>query len=506
MALMLGTPRLVFCAAVFGFSLPCAVARGQSNEAGPAVHQGAETPCLVGQPRADYKARRQALMKRIREIELERGDDLAAARAPAGAGTVSVEPIVVLIGQDESFFTPIGDAKYRQKSEFLYLTGVEAPSACVILLPREGKETLYLPPLVRGGHSLEPAAEVEPGSGAAEKLGFERVASTADFLADLFRAIADPRVRGRGRSGAAVVYAVRREGLGSDATFLRFLREGAPNTEVKDISPLLGELRKAKSAAEIVLLRKAIAVTGVAQREVAATLRPGLFEYELEGKIVGTFTAQGAERAGFSSIVGSGPNSTIPHYFANRRKLEAGDLVVVDIGAEFQYYTADITRTYPASGTFSPRQREIYQLVLDVQTSCAQRVRPGETTLREMTGWARAAFRESPLKAKDREGREQTIDHFFIHGLGHYLGMDVHDVGDTGKPLQPGEVFTIEPGLYIPSENLGVRIEDDYLVTDQGLEKLSEAIPSDPDGIERRIAAARAATGAAAEAERESRP
>jgi Xaa-Pro aminopeptidase len=195
--------------------------------------------------------------------------------------------------------------------------------------------------------------------------------------------------------------------------------------------------------------------------------------------------------------VGSGPNSTIPHYFANNRQLEDGELVVVDIGAEYQYYTADITRTYPVSGKFTPRQREIYQLVLDAQTEAAKQVKTGTTLLMPLTGFVREYFRKSPLRAKGEDGKEYTMDHFFIHGLGHYLGMDVHDVGNYAKPLQVGEVFTIEPGIYIKSENLGIRIEDDYLLTG-GLEKLSKDIPSDPDEIERRIAEAKSTPASAA--------
>jgi Xaa-Pro aminopeptidase len=292
-----------------------------------------------------------------------------------------------------------------------------------------------------------------------------------------------------------LVYTFSKEGRiaspGGDAQFLKFLKEGAPTTEIKDITPLLAELRKAKTTAEIALLQKAIDITGVAQDDVVKSIRPGLFEYELEAKIQAAFIAGGAQRSGFASIVGSGPNSTIPHYFANRRKLEDGDLVVVDIGAEYNYYTADITRTYPANGKFTPRQRAIYQLVLDAQSAAAARVKVGETKLRDMTAWAREFLKQSPLRAKDRDGTEHTMEHFFIHGLGHYLGMDVHDVGDGSKPFQPGEVFTIEPGIYIPSEDLGVRIEDDYLTTERGLEKLSKNIPSDPDEIERLIAQAK---------------
>jgi Xaa-Pro aminopeptidase len=176
--------------------------------------------------------------------------------------------------------------------------------------------------------------------------------------------------------------------------------------------------------------------------------------------------------------------------------------VVVDIGAEFNYYTADITRTYPASGKFTPRQREIYQLVLDAQKNAEGRVNPGETKLRELTRWTREFLKESPLRAKDKDGNEHSMDHFFIHGLSHYLGMDVHDVGNINKPFQPGEVFTIEPGIYIPSENLGVRIEDDYLVTEKGLTKLSKDIPSEPDRVEELIARARAKANQGADASR----
>lgn len=223
-------------------------------------------------------------------------------------------------------------------------------------------------------------------------------------------------------------------------------------------------------------------------------IRPEIHEYQLEGKLIGAFLNGGALRPGFASIVGSGPNATIPHYFANDRKIEDGDMVVVDIGAEYKMYTADITRTYPANGKFTPRQREIYQLVLDAQTAAFEHTKLGKTTMAELTEFVRDYFRKSPLRAKDTDGKEYTMEHFFIHGLGHYLGMDVHDVGDYAKPMQVGEVFTIEPGLYIRPENIGVRIEDDYLMTETGPVKMSKNIVSDIDGIEKKIAAGRAKT------------
>jgi Xaa-Pro aminopeptidase len=255
-------------------------------------------------------------------------------------------------------------------------------------------------------------------------------------------------------------------------------------------------MRKLKSTAEISLLQKAIDITGEAIRDIATNLKPGMYEYEVQAILEAAFTRNGSERPGFPSIVGSGIFSTILHYSENHKKIDAGDLVVCDIGAEYSLYMADITRTFPASGKFTPRQREIYQLVLNTQAHAAANWRPGMTN-RDLHQFAVEFLQKSPLRARDLDGREYTMDHFFIHGLGHYLGMDVHDVGNYSKPMQVGEVFTIEPGIYIQTEKLGVRIEDDYLVTPENtLRKLSAAIPSAPDDIERIMATASPRPGA----------
>jgi len=277
------------------------------------------------------------------------------------------------------------------------------------------------------------------------------------------------------------------------AEAVRRLKEGAPERTFRELAPILHSMRKAKSPTEIVLLQKAIDITGEANEEVIRAIEPGKFEYQLEGKIIGAFLDGGALRPGFASIVGSGPNATIPHYFDNNRKMEDGDLVVVDIGAEYELYTADVTRTYPVNGKFTPRQRALYQLVLDAQAEAEKHMKPGETRLGQMTGFVSNYLRKSPLRAKDANGNEQTMDRFFIHGLSHYLGMDVHDVGSLSEPMKVGEVFTIEPGLYIKGENIGIRIEDDYLMTETGPVKLSGKIASTPDEIEAKIARARSA-------------
>jgi Xaa-Pro aminopeptidase len=183
-------------------------------------------------------------------------------------------------------------------------------------------------------------------------------------------------------------------------------------------------------------------------------------EYEVEAAVEYEFRRGGAERPGFASIIGSGPFSTVLHYDKSTRRMESGDVVVVDIGAEYSGYSADVTRTYPVSGKFSARQREIYQIVLDAQKAALAHVKPG-ATLGDIHRAAMAHIRS--------KGYEKN----FIHGTSHYIGLEVHDVGSTSRPLEANMVITVEPGIYIPEEQLGIRIEDDVLVTPGGYRLLS---------------------------------
>ena len=452
------------------------------------VGLGSEGPTspLLGQPKEEYARRRRDLMERIKTADAAANATRAALN---GAASPPPGPVVVLIGAG----APDDESKFHQLHDFAYLTGVEAENAALILRPDTGEETLYLPP-------RDPFQErwtgptLAPGPDATARTGFARVESSALFLADLFRAVADPRSGSRSRAGTVHLLepTPRPAATTTSARFARFLRDGAPGARFVDLAPRLAEMRKVKSDPELTLIRRAIAATATAQDDVARLVAPGVNEGRLEGAILAAFHAGGAARAAFPSIVGSGLNSTVLHYARNDRTMTDGDLVVIDIGAEVGGYAADITRTYPANGVYSPRQKEIYQLVLDTQSHVAAQTKTGDTTIAIQNRWARDFLRASPLRGKDADGTEHTMDHFFVHGLGHYVGLDVHDVGDPSKPLAPGEVITIEPGLYLPAEGFGVRIEDDYLVTPDGLEKLSEDIPSDPSEIERRIAAHRA--------------
>jgi Xaa-Pro aminopeptidase len=205
-----------------------------------------------------------------------------------------------------------------------------------------------------------------------------------------------------------------------------------------------------------------------------------MWEYELEALIEYTFRRQGAERVGFPTIVGTGINGTTLHYDKGRRQTVAGDLVVMDIGAEFGYYSADVTRTIPVNGRFTPRQRQLYDLVLGSQQAAIDSIRPGITIGRlQQIATAYMQAHSGDLCAPG------SCTRFFIHGLSHWLGMDVHDVGDYGARLAEGMVLTVEPGIYIPSERIGIRIEDDILVTATGAENLSAGAPRKAEEVER---------------------
>jgi Xaa-Pro aminopeptidase len=363
------------------------------------------------------------------------------------------------------------DSDYREDSDFFYLTGLEAPGGWLVLVASDtaaDKAILFIP---KRNPSTEQWTGAKLGADTAAILSGITEVHDADSAQQLIR-----RELFRVRNGSLYV---EREERTRENDFLAGLVFGGSSLPVRNLATEVAALRLIKDADEIRRLRGAINATTEAHREVARTLVAGMWEYQLEAGIEATFRRNGAERLGFPSIVGSGPNSVVLHYDKSRRQMQSGDLVVVDIGAEWGYHSADVTRTFPVSGRFTDRQRAIYDLVYRTQQAAMDSVRPGITMQR--LGQIARDYMKANSGTLCGEG---DCLKYFIHGLGHWLGMEVHDVGNYQTPLAAGMVFTIEPGIYIASENLGVRIEDDVLVTATGYELLSAGAPRTSADVE----------------------
>ncbi len=251
-------------------------------------------------------------------------------------------------------------------------------------------------------------------------------------------------------------------------------------------------MRQIKSPGEIALLTKAIDLSIDAQLAAMRMVHPGLYEYQVAAKMVEIHAEGGCEGEAYSPIVGTGFHSTVLHFNELDAQIKDGDVVLMDVGGQYSGYTADITRTIPANGHFTPRQREIYEIVLGAQNAALAALKPGMT----LGGYGpnslyKIAYDYLNTHGTDREGH--PLGQYFIHGLGHHIGLEVHDAGETNRPLEAGMVVTMEPGLYLPEENIGVRIEDDVLVTPTGYRLLTARLPRTADEIEKIMANAKAA-------------
>ena len=371
------------------------------------------------------------------------------------------------------------DSDYRENNDFFYLTGLEAPGAWLVLIGHKSgpdQTTLYLP---SRDTTMEKwtGPRLGPGQEASALTGIADVRPAEQAEVQIKRLVAD---------GTSPVQAgsLFLSGRMQGSEFPNDLGQGGvrgtSRIKVKDLDPVIASLRLVKDTVEISRLRRAIAITAEALKESMRAARPGMWEYQLEALIEYTFRQHGAERVGFPTIIASGPNAVTLHYDKNRRQVRSGELVVEDVGAEFGYYSADITRTIPIDGHFTPRQRALYDLVLGTQQAAIDAVRPGTN----LTALNRIARDYMQAHSADLCGRD-SCQPYFIHGLSHWLGMDVHDVGSFGARLEPGMVLTVEPGIYLPGEGLGLRIEDDVLVTPEGHEVLSQVVARTPDDIEK---------------------
>src|SRR5258708_1998621 len=428
---------------------------------------------LERQPNADYHARREALAKKT-------NGNVVVLFAPMEAeGSMAVYGFY----QDENFY---------------YRSGWPAPGAAVLIAPaveatadtpaRPYTEIFFLP-----AHNYVEEKWTGPKlgaekPGAAMITGFDRV-EVLDKLRDVLAGLLP-----KGRKGRLTVYSDIAEGSETAAStgpleWLKRTNAFPGFVTLQDIKPMIASLRTYKDAGEVQLIRKATDASVAAHFAAMRGIKPGITEREISALMQYEFGKRGCERPAYAPIVGSGYYSTVLHYSEDSATMKAGDVVVIDVGGEYSMYATDITRTLPVSGKFSARHREIYDIVLGAQQAAMDAFVLGKSTLLAPTSEAslyRVAREYINTHGNDLHGK--PLGDYFIHGLSHYVGLNVHDAGDYSVPTGPGMVFTIEPGIYIPEENLGVRIEDMFYVDKDGkLVKLNAALPSTAEEVEKLV-------------------
>ena len=361
---------------------------------------------------------------------------------------------------------------WRPDPGFEYLTGItDEPGAAILFDPSnriESKQvTLFLRP-------LDPEVEKWDGARApidselVKRYGIRSIVRTGRLPAMLATA-----VRRDKRMACLHKFATHDQPVSPDLEVFRKVAERVPGSTIEDRTELLARLRAVKSPAEQACIREAGRITALGFDEVLATMRPGMNEFEVQETLEHAYRSNGSRGPAYNTIAGSGFNGTVLHYGANDQPMQDGDLVVIDSGADYMGYAADVTRTFPVGGRFSKRQRELYSIVLKALDAAIARVRAGCT------------FQQIDKAARDIIVRAGHGDHFF-HGIGHHLGLEVHDI-TPDQPLKQGAVITVEPGIYIAEERLGIRIEDDVVVTRDGCINLTRSIPRSIAAIERRM-------------------
>ncbi len=377
---------------------------------------------------------------------------------------------------------------YRQDSDFYYLTGWNEPGAALMLIAPGGesqhyREILFLPTRNLRIEKYTGVKMDAATQGVAEATGVDAVEPMTALTAELNKVVAANR-RLTSDLWTQPDSAPSKALVSFNATTLGL--DKAP--EAHDVTSLVAQLRVVKDEGEIELLKKASAASMAAQRAMMRDVKPGVTERAIAGKMTEVWFEQGCERPSYAPIVGSGINSTTLHYSENSRTIQDGDIAVVDAACEFSMYASDITRTVPVNGHFTPRQREIYDVVLGSQKAAidafvVNRSTIGDRDRKDPNSLDTVAYNYINTHSKDLHG--QPLGKYWVHGLGHMLGIDVHDPSEYPAVLKPGMVFTIEPGVYIPEEKLGVRIECDFLVGPDGkLIDLDADLPHTADEVE----------------------
>ncbi|HEU4387558.1 MAG TPA: aminopeptidase P N-terminal domain-containing protein [Blastocatellia bacterium] len=434
-------------------------------------------------PMTDSKPSKEDLQRRREEF---------MKRIPAGGAIFPSTPTAIRNGDV--------DHEYRQNGDLYYLTGFEEPNSLAVLIPDhpETRFVMFVQP-------KDPERETWTGKRAGDEGAVRDYGADKSFTIDKL----NEELPGLLQKVERIYYRFGIDASIDDrvvALMRRFSRErqrnGVGPYAVVDPADVLHSMRLVKSDEELRRLRRAVDISCDGHIAAMRETKPGVHEYELEAVLRYIFTRSGSPRCGYPPIVASGPNATTLHYVENRRRVADDDLVLIDAGAEFGYYTGDVTRTFPASGTFTKPQAEIYEIVLEANRQAIGEVRPG-SQFNDPHARAAAVITEGLLRLGLLEGdletliKEEGFKKYYMHRTSHWLGMDVHDVGsyktgDNWTRLEPGMVLTVEPGIYI-AENaeavpdryrgIGVRIEDDVLVTGTGSEVLSARVPKTPDDL-----------------------
>ena len=375
--------------------------------------------------------------------------------------------------------------EYRPNSQFFWLTGLERAGMILVLTNIQGKkgETLYIDQF--NPHTERWTGKMPTKEQAVEVSGIKNVQYTSAFDSALDRTMSRMDIRH--------VYFDTWKCSKSDLPDYNYLkamefRKTYPAVQLHDLHALVCPMREVKDAEELALIRRATDITKSALDYVMEQLKPGKYEYQVQADFEYRCRYEGAKRQAFTTIAGSGINGCMMHYVDNNRMLEDGDLILLDLGAEYNNYCSDITRTYPANGRYSPRQRQYYDIVLKANMAIKEAAKPG-VTLQELNQVAQKTLAEG-LIAMGKIKDASEIGKYYMHGCSHSIGVDVHDINlGLGVKLQPGWVISDEPGLYIDEEAIGIRIEDDLLITEDGAEYISKDIPRDADEIEAYMAA-----------------
>ncbi|MDI6739952.1 MAG: aminopeptidase P N-terminal domain-containing protein [Candidatus Edwardsbacteria bacterium] len=398
-------------------------------------------------------------------------DAFVAQMKPAGAAVFRAAP-KARKNADE-------DHKYEPDSDFFYLTGIEAPLAALILFPNSprSKQTLFIEkpePQIEQWTGKRMTEEEAKGQSGCEVVGF--IEHFEHALGSVLAAVENVYLNYRPVPLKAP--------LNDDLQFVNAIRERFPHLNIVRANALIAQQRLAKAPEEIDRLKKAIEITGIGLAAAMKAARPGVHEFELQSAIEKAYLDNRSDDVGFLTIVASGVNACTLHYETNECEMKDGDLALIDTGADYCHYTADITRTFPVSGTFTARQKEVYQKVLDAQKKTIELIKPGITLL-ELNNQTREMLITACKNIGLKKEKYEEYYAYVKHGVSHHLGLDAHDVSDLKEaPLAPGQVITVEPGLYIAEESIGIRIEDDVLVTESGCEVLSKDIPKEIAEIE----------------------